>query len=217
MTNPDIYRAGLPPIPPRLLGLPVSRGYPVPWFVAQLADGSYDFRVADGRKIRAAVEYQRCYVCGHHRGAHMAFTIGPMCAVNRIAPEPPSHVECAQWSAVACPFLNQTEQRRRTGGMPDGATMPAGEMIARQPGVVLVWVTKSYQLVRDGDGILFRIGEPVQTRWYREGRAATRAEILESITSGYPLLMAAAEQDGPSAVRMLETMRDRAMAYVPGA
>jgi hypothetical protein len=31
--------------------------------------------------------------------------------------------------------------------------------------------------------------------WYREGRAATRAEILESIDSGMPILRAASEID----------------------
>jgi len=209
------YRPGLPPVPARLRGRPIVRGYPVPWFVAQLPDGGYDFRVADGRKVAVAIREQRCWVCGQRLGAFKAFTLGPMCAVNRTAAEPPAHAECAHWSAAACPFLNQTQHRRREGGLPETAP-PPGEMLTRQPGVALVWITKTFTLFDDGKGgTLIEIDEPTQTAWYCQGRAATRAEVLASIESGLPALRALAEQEGEAALAALAAHVARAMRYVP--
>ena len=85
----------------------------------------------------------------------------------------------------------------------------------RQPGVSVLWVCKRYQPFQVDNGILFKIGDPTEVRWYREGRPATRAECLESIDSGYPILLKAAEADGPKAVGLLEAARDRAMKLLP--
>lgn len=210
------YRPGLPPVPARLRHLPVVRGYPVPWFVCRLDDGSYDFRVADARKMAQALREQRCWVCGQPLGALLAFPIGPMCAINRTNGEPPAHRECAEWSIQACPFLNHREVRRRDAGLPEEALPPAGYGIMRQPGVACLWITKRFRPFRTPDGgVLFKIGDPVEVHWYREGRPATRAEILASIESGYPILLEAAQQDGPDAVRDLEAARERMLVLLP--
>lgn len=209
------YRPGLPPVPRRLLGRPVARGYPVPWFVPQLPDGSYDFRVSDPAKFVTAIKEQRCWICGERLGSFKSFVIGPMCAVNRTSSEPPAHSECAHWSALACPFLNQQESRRREGGLPETAPAP-GEMLTRQPGVTLVWTTKAFLLFGDGKGgALIEIGNPVETAWYAHGRAATREEVLASIESGLPALQALAGEEGPAALRALEQHVAAAMQYVP--
>lgn len=209
------YRPGLPPVPARLLHLPIVRGYPVPYFVAKQDDGTYDFRVADFHKRAIAIKEERCWICGGFLGAYKAFAIGPMCAVNRTSAEPPAHSECAHWAAIACPFLNQQQSRRRDGDLPE-VDLPPGEMITRQPGVTLVWTTKAYRLFDDGrGGWLIRIGEPTETAWYAHGRAATRAEILASIESGLPTLRAMAEEEGAAAVKTLEIYVERAMRYVP--
>lgn len=211
-----LYRAGLPPIPWRLRHRPVERGMPLPWFVA-----SDDFRVADGRKMIEAIKHRLCWICGQPLGAKLAFCIGPMCSINRTISEPPGHRECAEFSMLACPFLNHREKQRRAGGLPEEGSSPAGIAITRQPGVSCLWVTRSYRVIRVeagegiGAGILFKLGDPIEVRWYREGRAATRAEVLESIESGYPILMEAAEQDGPEAVQELEAARERAMRLLP--
>lgn len=205
-------------MPARLLSLPVERGYPVPWFVAEV-DGHWDFRIVDARKFKPAIEKRLCWICGQRLGTYLAFTIGPMCAINRTISEPPSHRECAEWSARACPFLTQREPERRTTGLPADVREAAGCGIKRQPGVVLLWVTKSYKVIHapGGSGILFQIGDPLETRWLREGRDATRDEVMESIESGYPLLMEAAQMDGPRAVRQLELQRSKALALLPAA
>ena len=106
------YRQDLPqPIPDRILRLPVERGYPVPFFVDRV-DGHYDFRVADARKLKLCVMKKLCWICGEPLGRNLTFAIGPMCAINRISAEPPSHRECAEWSARACPFLIFKEPER---------------------------------------------------------------------------------------------------------
>lgn len=213
--NNTPYRPGLPPVPARLRSRPIVRGYPVPWFVAQLDDGSYDFRIADGSRFPTAIKDQRCWICGQRLGSYKAFTIGPMCAINRTAPEPPSHRECAEWSAIACPFLNQHQHKRREGNMPE-VDQPAGDAILRQAGVTLVWITKSFTLFGDGrGGTLVEIGDPLETIWYAHGRTATRDEIMASIESGLPILREKAEEEGPRAVAALDRYIDRAMQYVP--
>lgn len=211
------YRKELPPIPVRMRGLPITRGYPTPWFVAQV-NGEYDFRVMDERKLIRAVKEKRCWVCGEPLGVNLAFTIGPMCAVNRTSAEPPEHFECATFSAKACPFLTQREpDRREFKELPTDVTEPAGCMIKRQPGVVLVWVTNNYRILRTERGPLFRIGEAKRVFWWREGRAATRAEILESIESGLPLLRQPAEEQSAEAVAQLEKQIQEAMVLLPAA
>lgn len=193
-----------PNLPPRMRHLPLDhRGFPVPWFVAWI-DGAPDFRVIAEGKIRAAVRHGHCWLCGEKVGAFKTFVIGPMCAVNRVSAEPPSHLECAVFAAEACPFLTRPKMRRNEKDMPAESKAPAGEMIARNPGVALLWTTKRFQIVNDGrGGVLFDVGEPHQVRWYAEGRQATRKEVLASIESGLPLLTAAAKRDGLMAMAEL--------------
>ncbi len=127
-------RAGLPPLPLRITTLPVDeRGFPVPRFVAWI-DGKPDFRVVDPRQRARAVRLNRCWICGEAFGAHKAFVVGPMCVVNRVSSEPPSHRECAVFAAQACPFLTLPRARRRDANLP-ATGEPPGVMLTRNPGV----------------------------------------------------------------------------------
>jgi hypothetical protein len=94
------------PIPRGIERLRRERGYPVPWFVAWV-NGHADFRVIDSPKLPLAVRNSLCWICGQPLLGKRAYLIGPMCAVNRVSAEPPSHVRCAEWSARACPFLTR--------------------------------------------------------------------------------------------------------------
>jgi len=192
----NALREGLPELPQRMRSLPVdARGYPVPWFVAWV-DGQPDFRIADSQKIDLALRRGCCFVCGEPVGKYKTFVIGPMCAVNRTTSEPPCHKDCAVFSATACPFLRLPRAQRRDANIPQGIQDPAGFMIPRNPGVTLLWTTLSYKRMRVDNGLLFRLGDPVEMQWYSQTRAATRAEILESIDSGMPILRQFAEQGG---------------------
>lgn len=208
-------RAGLPPLPPRMSKLRLDeRGYPVPWFVAWI-DGKPDFRVMDGQKLRTAIRFKRCWVCGEPLGRRFTFCIGPMCAINRTIGEPPSHFECVDFSARACPFLTMPKAKRRESNLPeDGIRSPTS--ISRNPGAVLLWTTDSYRIIRGEAGEpLFRLGDPLGLAWIAEGREATREQVLESITSGLPILREMAEAQGAEAIAAFDAHVARGMLLLP--
>jgi hypothetical protein len=93
-------------MPDRMKHLPLNdQGYPIPFFVPYY-EGKPEFRGFDPDKLRICVRLQRCWLCGEPLGKNMVFTIGSMCAVNRVSAEPPSHYGCAHYAAMACPFLS---------------------------------------------------------------------------------------------------------------
>ncbi|MEV4033443.1 hypothetical protein [Streptomyces umbrinus] len=212
----------LPAPPPRIARLPKNRaGYPVPWFV-DYANGEPDFRIADTRKLHGAINLGLCWLCGGGlrnevlgpAATQYAYVIGPMCAVNRVSSEPPSHRDCAIYAALACPFLTTPGMRRRDD-LPDGIVPPDGQMILRNPGVTLVWVTNTWRMV--GGHQLFNVGEPAETLWLREGRPATADEVHDAIDSGMPILHATAEEDPDPqrALAYLGKQYARALALLP--
>lgn len=207
-------------MPSRMNGLPVVRGYPVPWFVDWI-DGVPEFRAMDHVKLVTATTNCVCWVCGEPTGRNVSFVSGPMCGINRISAEPPNHRECAVWSAVNCPFLNNPEFERRETPMPgDLPRIPAaGVMILRNPGVTMVWTTRDYTVIpvrQKGaqSGYLFQLGDPVGVEWFHRGRKAKRAEVERSIETGLPALVS---QCGgrESDHAMLELMRKDFIQYLP--
>jgi hypothetical protein len=211
-------------VPERIQKLPMDeKGRYVPWFVA-FTDGKPDFRCVDGRKIIPALQDRLCWICGQRLGRFLAFTIGPMCAINRISSEPPSHKECAIYACQVCPFLATPKMHRRERDLPEDMVAPAGISIRRNPGVVLIWITQDFQPIAIpqenggvGSGMLFQVGEPTMLLWYCEGRPATRQEVIESIDSGLPLLKEAAELDSEPAESMaaLERQYQRTLKLIP--
>lgn len=196
-------RPNMPPLPRRMLKLPVEeRGYPVPWFV-QWIGGKPDFRVMDATKRVRAVNQKLCWLCGEPLGQYMAFLIGPMCAINEISAEPPSHRDCARFAVKACPFLAMPKMVRRESGLPaDWSDEVGGVMLKRNPGVTLLWITKGYRVIKDGAGFVLHIGKPCDVAWYKEGRFATRAEAQQSIESGLPALQEPLEAETDAKLRI---------------
>jgi hypothetical protein len=189
-------------------GLAVDdRGYVVPWFVSWI-DGKPEFRAMDGEKWRRAVKDKLCWVCGQKLGQFMTFVVGPMCGVNQVSSEPPSHKECAQWSARNCPFLSRPQMVRREDEEINNETLKesaAGCAVERNPGVALLWTTKDYFVFDDGKGkYLIRMGEPVNVEWWHLAKLATREEVEQAVLSGLPILKEAAEKDGEDALVHLE-------------
>lgn len=173
-----------------------------------------EFRIMDARFLVRAVKEKLCWVCGDpfEQGERLVFVIGPMCAVNRISSEPPSHRRCAEFSAIACPFLSRPKMVRREGDFTDGMLENvSGQSIRRNPGVTLLWVTRSYTTFQPhGGGALFSVGEPLEIMCYAEGREATKEEIRASVESGYPLLQEIAEKEGLSATVALALQYSKA-------
>lgn len=206
----------LPPMPEAIAKLPRDeRGYPVPYFVAW-PNGKPDHRIADPEKLHKCLHENRCWVCGEQFINNiLAFVIGPMCAVNRNTAEPPNHLECARFSVQACPFLTKPKAIRRDANKPDNVYDPPGGFIERNPGVSLIYVCNRYRTYKHGRGFLIALPEPQQWEWWSEGRRATRAEVLESITTGLPALEKLCQDDED--LRTLAEYKQRAMVMLPAA
>jgi hypothetical protein len=206
------------PIPSRMSRRPISdKGFPVPWFVGKV-NGAWDFRAIDTPKIAQAYHRRLCWLCGEALGQYLCFVIGPMCSINRVSSEPPSHRDCAEYAARACPFLARPNMRRNEKDLPGHLVDAPGIALEHNPGVTLIWITKSYRPISAGGrGVLFEIGEPIEAYWYREGRTATRAEIEASIAKGLPYLREIAATEGYEAMRELDASVDRAKRLIPAA
>lgn len=208
-----------------------ARGFPIPFFVDYLPDGTPEFRAADPEKHRICLRESRCWVCGDplHRSrlgfrSTIAFVIGPMCAVNRISSEPPSHPDCSEWSARNCPFLARPHMRRRQDELINDAAFAdraPGLAITRNPGVALVWYTNEFRVERVANGRLYQIGEPTRPlTWWAEGRPATRAEVLHSIETGLPFLRRSCDEEATperraAATEKLDLMVAAALRLIP--
>lgn len=206
------------PMPDRIKRLRVSpQGFPTPWFVHWDGDVP-DFRVIGRGKVEAAYKGKLCWVCGNPLGRTFGFVIGPMCVVNRVSSEPPSHRECGVYAALACPFLANPRMRRNEKDMPEHREMP-GLGLKRNPGAGAVWLTRSYRPFRAkhyNAGTLFEIGEPTEVLWFAQGRTATRDEVDASIASGLPALQEQADNDPvPGAHAALAQQVQKAQAYLP--
>jgi hypothetical protein len=222
----ELLRPELTELPPKMRRLLVdNRGYPVPWFVTWIDEndnplpdgmGKPEFVRVLPEKTIEATRYRKCWVCGGQLGANVAFTIGPMCVVNRISAEPPQHLECSRWSAINCPFLARPYMKRQALGDKPVGEGP-GVMIERNPGVIVVWVTRAQSMGYHVHNHLplFHVGEPTLVEWYSEGREATREEAQRGIDTGLPLLLEMAEKDGPDAVAELEAMTVVAEKFLP--
>jgi hypothetical protein len=190
------------------------RGFPVPWFVA-ITDGVPDFRVIRPSGLRIAVAARTCWICGHKLGRHMAFVIGPMCAVNRINSEPPSHRECAEFAVRACPFMIRPRMKRNTVDLPKFYIEPAGVHLDRNPGVMCMWICNRFTMFRVSNGVLLELGEPSSVSWWAEGREATAAEVKAALDSGLPTLQAMAESEGAESLAAMAANIARLQPLLP--
>jgi hypothetical protein len=206
-------------MPVRIKRLPVDhRGFPVPKFVAW-PNGEADHRVVNLDRFTPSVKQRLCWICGEPMGRYYVNIIGCMCAVNRVISEPPSHLDCAEFSVKACPFLSRPQAHRRDIGLPEGIQEQPGMPIKRNPGVACLWISKSYPKLfktqMGNAGVLFSLGEPIETIWYREGRLATRREVIDAIHEGLPTLEAMAAQEGKGAPEALNRQLLAAWTLLP--
>ncbi|MEU6595053.1 hypothetical protein ABZ923_38650 [Streptomyces sp. NPDC046881] len=203
------------PAPPRLARLPRDKhGRLVPWFVGYV-DGQPDHRVVRPGGITEALRFNQCFLCGQALGAYKAFVLGPMCTINRVSAEPPSHKDCAEYAARACPFLTHPHMRRRDN-LPEDTVEPDGTMCPRNPGVCVVWTTRRFD--KKPMLQLFDVGDPTEVTWWREGRPATYGEALDGLVAGLGVLQEEAEKDPrPLLARASLTHQyEAALLHLPG-
>jgi hypothetical protein len=192
-----------------------ARGYPVPWFVATI-NGARDFRIADNEKFELAIRARRCWICGQGLGKCYAFVTTLMGVALGYAAEPPSHLECAKFAARSCPFLTNPAAKYRDAKLPADVSDPQGaELLRHNPGVTVLWVTETYAAQWLGAGALLRFGEPRRVQFWREGRLATRAEVIaarESEMRALHVAIAARAEAGLTTAGMVTVADREAMA-----
>lgn len=207
------YRPGLPPLPAYMRDLPLSeKGYPVPYFVS-VVNGRYDFQLADSRKWLDCTRNNRCWICGKTLGAFKVFALGPMGAINRICSEPPSHLDCAEYAVEACPFLLYPNAKRRELNQNVPQKIPAGVLALHNPGVTLLWSTKSSTFATNQRPCLLLLGEPTTVRWYTEGHLASQAQASAAVDDARERLSAMCGSNGDLARLAKDTERLR--KYLP--
>lgn len=206
-------------MPDRIAALPRdARGYPVPYFVSYI-DGVPEFRAIDPARWTQAVRQQLCWVCGCRLGRRFTFLIGPMCAVNRVTSEPPSHYECALFAALNCPFMVLPETKRRRANLAETRPAP-GFHVERNPGVACLWTSNGYRVFRSphgGQGHLLQLQEPYSVEWFAHGEPATRKQVDKALASGMELLTQMAAMDGPERFSLSDLLvaRARVDVYLP--
>jgi hypothetical protein len=206
------------PLPRRMAGLPRDhRGYVVPWFVTWEGDVP-QFPIVDPKRWTRAMRNKLCWVCGQPLGRVALFVLGPMCCVNRISAEPPTHRECATYSALVCPYLcsprmGRVPLEKVTGGP---TIAPGGIMSLDNPGTCALWPTRNWHSMATMSGPLVKFGEPVErVEWYAHGRVATDTEAADSFRKGCGRLLAVAAAQDERAVVDLVQLIAKARHHLP--
>lgn len=163
------------PVPDRIRALPTDRrGYPVPFFVRRVEGQEPDFRVMDQEAAGRALKRNLCWVCGQPMGRNVSFVGGPKSELTCSFADLPSHLECARFSAQACPFMVNPAARMRQGGLPEGVGLLPNQEAAN-PGITAVVVTRKWGMSPSGMALVVHAKEAVE--WFCRGRPATDDEI----------------------------------------
>lgn len=204
-------------MPRKIAALPRdARGFPVPWFVVW-RDGEPSFPTIDMDKWRRALNQHLCWVCGTALMTQVAFTIGPMCIINRISSEPPSHPGCADYAARVCPFLANPRMRRVPPAVRPDTIAPPGLHIEENPGGCVVYITSKahHRVFYAVNGPLIRFRDPREVHWFTEGRAATDQEAADLFMRGASRLLTIAALEGERAIAELVQQIVAARKHLP--
>jgi hypothetical protein len=213
MSTATAERLASMPMPQRIRALPRdARGWPVPRFV-EWFDGKPDFRVMNPAHMARCIQRKKCWICGEPLGRWLVFVLGPMCVVNVLTSEPPSHFDCAQYAARVCPFLAMPSASYRPAR--DGSEPPPGIMLAHNPGVCALWTCREYKVEKVGKGVLFKPGAATKVEWWSNGRGATAPEIAQAVGKGMRHLCATAIAEGNGAVEALHGFAMEARRHFP--
>ncbi len=182
-------------VPKQMQGRPKYGGYIVPYFVAwYLDDKPVNEKVPGAVPSFVTIDIQRatfcrtnnlCWCCGKQLGAHKWFVFGPASAIAQTSVEPPSHAECAHYAVQVCPFILDPDRNMRGPTVPTklGQAVNPGVSV-HNPGVSVLWATKKFEAFKVGRerGVYwYAVGEPEVVEFWRKGKKATRAEVVEAV------------------------------------
>lgn len=169
-------------LPPAVAALPRDpRGYPVPWFVAEVDGRRDDLRIACAEKRTLAFHRRLCWVCGQRLERKSAFIGGPLAVTNRVFGDWCMHPVCAVASMSFCPFLNGDMRRRSGREKPDGAVPLEGAHENRpELAALAVCRTESVEMLREG---LFQAPSFYFVWWYRDGQRVPESEAQSALAA----------------------------------
>lgn len=161
----------LPEMPEAIAALPRDeRGYPTPWFTAEVNGSRSDLRIADGSKRVLAFNEHLCWVCGGALGKKdVVFVGGPMAVANRRFQDWASHPECARFSVAACPALNGVMRRRPGKEYPPDVRQRLGHLEQLPPLVGLYYTLLSRGVELEKMSGIFLPGPLCHVHWYEDG------------------------------------------------
>jgi hypothetical protein len=160
-------------MPPEVAARPRDkRGLPTLFTSLIEPDGTPNFRVSDGDKVFLCAKKRLCGVCGTRIGYWMAFISGPMGCENRCFADPPMHRACAEYALAVCPYLATKADRSAALQAEHGDEIRRNDPTAihEKPDKIGLFVTRGYQLIPNGNGILFRADPAKEIVWRQLGR-----------------------------------------------
>lgn len=102
-------------IPAFLSHLPVYRGFPIPYFVPKMPDGSFQLKYASPEKMDSCIEHHKCCICFKPlvKGEYY-FISGSIGLSTQTDSHPPMHKKCAEYSLSVCPHMYFEKTERTT-------------------------------------------------------------------------------------------------------
>ena len=89
--------------PKRVQKLPEHQGLKIPYSVAIDEGGKPNYNLTDAEKYITCIRENKCFICGQTLGKHKAFMLPPLAVLRLQHNIPPSHRDCAIWSAETLP------------------------------------------------------------------------------------------------------------------
>lgn len=154
-------------LPERLRDRPLDhrRKVPVPW-MNENPDGTPNFVLINDRIVMECAEKHLCGICGKPLGYWIAFVGGPLSFANRAYTDPPFHRECAEAAMTLCPHISRKVHRRVPDEKLPEVAWKADGSVDEKPEFWVIGITRSFQMVPWGRGILFRTGTMKQAIVY---------------------------------------------------
>jgi hypothetical protein len=176
-------------VPERIARLPHDRrGYPIPWNVVTVEDGTPFFTINDDRRHWRALRENLCPICGEHLRGERWFTGGPRSAFDEHGwyLDLPGHHECVTFALATCPYLASPKYLGRID-VPDATKLPPELRILIDETVIPerpdVFVTVASNRVEMQErGLLFPYVRPKRPylahEYWRHGRQIEVEEAL---------------------------------------
>jgi hypothetical protein len=160
------------PIPEKLKGRPIYKGFPIPFTVYINKDGVPDFRVVDEKNRMQCMENELCSLCGQPLVKPYVFIGGPKSTENRTYVDGPMHEECALYATKVCSYLVDPDYHQRSLDSSKekllregGKTVTLGQMTAGRPSRMALLYTNSYRLSLLTRPIYYLAGYPIKVDW----------------------------------------------------